>query len=124
MRLACAYNLPAMLLFVGPAHFTDQLFATFCDLATDPSPGVRKTLASSLHELIKIIGKINMKEIKNHEEGFTVCKRKGKGRRCCLRDRIYSNLDCAGCYPLGRPAMNPSNSVPYTAATSFALSSV
>jgi serine/threonine-protein phosphatase 4 regulatory subunit 1 len=56
VRLACAYNLPAMVLFVGAAHFTDQLFATFCDLATDPSPGVRKTLAASLHELIKIIG--------------------------------------------------------------------
>jgi hypothetical protein len=58
VRLACAYNLPAMVLFVGAAHFTDQLFATFCDLATDPSPGVRKTLAASLHELIKIIGKV------------------------------------------------------------------
>ena len=58
VRLACAYNLPAMLLFVGPAHFTDQLFASFCDLATDPSPGVRKTLAAGLHELIKIIGRL------------------------------------------------------------------
>jgi len=55
-RLACAYNLPGMVLFVGAVNFTDQLFSTFCDFATDPSPSVRKTLASSLHELIKIIG--------------------------------------------------------------------
>jgi len=55
-RLACAYNLPGMVLFVGAVNFTDQLFSTFCDFATDPSPSVRKTLAASLHELIKIIG--------------------------------------------------------------------
>jgi len=55
-RQACAYNLPGMVLFVGANNFTDQLFSTFCDFATDPSPLVRKTLAASLHELIKIIG--------------------------------------------------------------------
>ena len=55
-RTACAYNLPGMVLFVGAVNFTDQLFSTFCDFATDPSPGVRRTLAASLHELIKIIG--------------------------------------------------------------------
>jgi len=55
-RQACAYNLPGMVLFVGANNFTDQLFSTFCDFATDPSPLVRKTLAASMHELIKIIG--------------------------------------------------------------------
>lgn len=55
-RQACAYNLPGMVLFVGSANFTDKLFSTFCDFATDPSHLVRKTLAASLHELIKIIG--------------------------------------------------------------------
>merc|ERR1719400_2615882 len=55
-RQACAYNLPGMVLFVGSANFTDKLFSTFCDFATDPSSSVRKTLATSLHELIKIIG--------------------------------------------------------------------
>lgn len=55
-RQACAYNLPGMVLFVGSVNFTDKLFSTFCDFATDPSHLVRKTLATSLHELIKIIG--------------------------------------------------------------------
>jgi len=55
-RQACAYNLPGMVLFVGVQNFTDTLLTTFCDLATDPSPLVRRKLASGLHELIKIIG--------------------------------------------------------------------
>ena len=55
-RQACAYNLPGMVLFVGINNFSDKLFSTFCDFAIDPSPMVRKTLAASLHELIKIIG--------------------------------------------------------------------
>ena len=55
-RQACAYNLPGMVLFVGINNFSDKLFSTFCDFAMDPSPLVRKTLAASLHELIKIIG--------------------------------------------------------------------
>ena len=45
-----------MVHFVGANNFTDQLFSAFCDFATDPDPLVRKTLAASLHELIKIIG--------------------------------------------------------------------
>ena len=55
-RQACAYNLPGMVLFVGANNFSEKLFSTFCDFAADSSPLVRKTLASSLHELIKIIG--------------------------------------------------------------------
>ena len=56
-RQACAFNLPGMALFVGAAHFTDTLLQTFADLAVDPSPLVRRTIASGLHELIKIIGR-------------------------------------------------------------------
>ena len=55
-RQACAYNLPGMVLFVGAQNFSEKLFSTFCDFAADSSPAVRKTLAASLHELIKIIG--------------------------------------------------------------------
>ena len=45
-----------MVLFVGAPNFAEKLFSTFCDFASDSSPMVRKTLAASLHELIKIIG--------------------------------------------------------------------
>ena len=55
-RQACAYNLPGMVLFVGINNFPEKLASTFCDFAVDPSPLVRKTVAASLHELIKIIG--------------------------------------------------------------------
>ena len=55
-RQACAFNLPGMVLFVGANSFAEKLFSTFSDFATDASPTVRKTIASSLHELIKIIG--------------------------------------------------------------------
>ena len=53
-RQACAYNL--QVLFVGTQNFSDKLFSTFYDFAAVSSPAVRKTLAASLHELIKIIG--------------------------------------------------------------------
>ena len=55
-RQACAYNLPGMLLFTGANNFAESLFSTLCELATDPAARVRRTLAASLHELIKIVG--------------------------------------------------------------------
>ena len=51
----CAYNFPAMVLFVGAPGFKDVLYKTFSALASDRCPLVRATIASSLHELAKIL---------------------------------------------------------------------
>lgn len=55
-RRECAYNFPAMVIFVGPSNFIESLYSTFAGLASDPLAKVRKTLASSLHELAKLVG--------------------------------------------------------------------
>ena len=55
-RRECAYNFPAMVIFVGPSSFVESLYSTFAGLAADPVAKVRKTLASSLHELAKLVG--------------------------------------------------------------------
>jgi uncharacterized protein YjbI with pentapeptide repeats len=55
-RKECAYNFPAMVIFVGSSNFVESLYSTFAGLASDPSAKVRKTLASSLHELAKLVG--------------------------------------------------------------------
>ena len=55
-RRECAYNFPAMVIFVGPSSFIESLYSTFAGLAADPVAKVRKTLASSLHELAKLVG--------------------------------------------------------------------
>ena len=55
-RYECAYNFPAMVLFVGAKNFTEFLYSTFADLSYDTSAIVRSTIASSLHELAKMIG--------------------------------------------------------------------
>ena len=54
-RYKCAYNFPAMVLFVGAPDFKDVLYKTFSDLTKDPCALVRATVASSLHELAKIL---------------------------------------------------------------------
>ena len=54
-RYECAYNFPAMVLFVGAPGFKDVLYKTFSGLASDPCPLVRATIASGLHELAKIL---------------------------------------------------------------------
>ena len=56
VRRECAYNFPAMVIFVGPSSFVESLYSTFAGLASDPVAKVRKTLASSLHELAKLVG--------------------------------------------------------------------
>ena len=45
-----------MVIFVGPSSFIESLYSTFAGLAADPVAKVRKTLASSLHELAKLVG--------------------------------------------------------------------
>lgn len=55
-RYCCAYNFPAMVLFAGPKAFKEQLYETFHDLACDPYVKVRRTIASGLHEVAKLLG--------------------------------------------------------------------
>ena len=55
-RRECAFNFPALVLVVGPENFADVLYPTFSDLACDSCPAVRRTLASSLHEIAKLVG--------------------------------------------------------------------
>ena len=55
-RRECAFNFPALVLVVGPENFADVLYPTFNDLACDSCPAVRRTLASSLHEIAKLVG--------------------------------------------------------------------
>ena len=51
----CAFNLPAVLLTIGPQHW-DELLPCFLQLTKDTKFPVRRTLACSLHELGHILG--------------------------------------------------------------------
>ncbi|XP_067680173.1 serine/threonine-protein phosphatase 4 regulatory subunit 4-like [Haliotis asinina] len=55
-RKNCAYNFPAMVLFVGPRSFKSELFSTFSGLCKDPHILVRRTTASGFHEVSKQLG--------------------------------------------------------------------
>jgi len=55
-RRWCAYNFPAMLLFVGADRFADSLLTTFETLVNDPSTIVRRTISCGLHEVCKTLG--------------------------------------------------------------------
>ena len=52
---SCAYNFPAVLDAVGAAKWP-QLTGTYSKLLKCPDKRVKRTLASSLHELAKILG--------------------------------------------------------------------
>ncbi|XP_064489697.1 serine/threonine-protein phosphatase 4 regulatory subunit 4-like [Ornithodoros turicata] len=56
-RNACAYNFPAMVAFVGPHDFKEKLFKPFQDLCRDPHSIVRRTVASGLHEVVRVLGR-------------------------------------------------------------------
>ncbi|XP_067848054.1 serine/threonine-protein phosphatase 4 regulatory subunit 4 [Heptranchias perlo] len=56
VRQNCAYNLPAMILFVDPKHFYSELYPTFSTLCHDPETLVRRTVATGFHEVIKLLG--------------------------------------------------------------------
>lgn len=53
--LSCAYNFPAVLDAIGTARWSD-LTSTYSRLLKIPDKRVRQTLASSLHEVSRIIG--------------------------------------------------------------------
>ncbi|XP_031840992.1 uncharacterized protein LOC116430665 isoform X2 [Nomia melanderi] len=56
-RRCCAFNLPAMFLFVSnSSDDTDALLVTFNALASDHYYMVRKTVASGIHEVAKVLG--------------------------------------------------------------------
>ncbi|KZC09718.1 Serine/threonine-protein phosphatase 4 regulatory subunit 4, partial [Dufourea novaeangliae] len=56
-RRCCAFNMPAMFLFVSySADDTDALLVTFNALASDHYYIVRKTVASGFHEVAKVLG--------------------------------------------------------------------
>ncbi|XP_059505039.1 serine/threonine-protein phosphatase 4 regulatory subunit 4 isoform X4 [Stegostoma tigrinum] len=56
VRQNCAYNLPAMILFVDPKCFYSELYSTFSTLCHDPETLVRRTVATGFHEVIKLLG--------------------------------------------------------------------
>ena len=63
-RYECAYNFPAMVLFAEAKNFSGLMHTIFVILSTDKNAIVRSSIASSLHELAKIIG-TNFDLIKN-----------------------------------------------------------
>ncbi|XP_074642861.1 serine/threonine-protein phosphatase 4 regulatory subunit 4-like [Tubulanus polymorphus] len=55
-RKNAAFNFPAMLLFIGPGKFKDELSQQFSSLCNDAHVLVRKTIASGFHEVAKLLG--------------------------------------------------------------------
>ncbi|XP_032883601.1 serine/threonine-protein phosphatase 4 regulatory subunit 4 isoform X3 [Amblyraja radiata] len=56
VRQNCAYNFPAMILFVNPQCFYTELYPIFSTLCHDPETLVRRTVATGFHEVIKLLG--------------------------------------------------------------------
>ncbi|KAG8126453.1 hypothetical protein E2320_021522, partial [Naja naja] len=55
VRKNCAYNLPAMMIFVDPKNFNLELYSTFFCFCHDPEVPVRHTMASSFYEVAKLL---------------------------------------------------------------------
>ncbi|XP_078516223.1 serine/threonine-protein phosphatase 4 regulatory subunit 4 isoform X2 [Lissotriton helveticus] len=56
VRKNCAFNFPAMIVFVGPKKFQVELYSTFFSLCHDPEVPVRYTMATGFYEVTKILG--------------------------------------------------------------------
>ncbi|XP_037541611.1 serine/threonine-protein phosphatase 4 regulatory subunit 4 [Nematolebias whitei] len=56
IRSNCCYNLPAMLVFVDPAHFLLDLYPSFSSLCRDPEVSVRQNAAATFHQVVKLLG--------------------------------------------------------------------
>ncbi|ELK01166.1 Serine/threonine-protein phosphatase 4 regulatory subunit 4 [Pteropus alecto] len=52
VRKNCAYNFPAMIVFVDPKHFHMELYSTFFCLCHDPEVPVRYTIAICFYEVL------------------------------------------------------------------------
>ncbi|XP_025062063.1 serine/threonine-protein phosphatase 4 regulatory subunit 4 isoform X5 [Alligator sinensis] len=55
VRKNCAYNFPAMIVFVDPKNFHLELYSTFFCLCHDPEVPVRYTMAVGFYEVAKIL---------------------------------------------------------------------
>ncbi|XP_060036948.1 serine/threonine-protein phosphatase 4 regulatory subunit 4 isoform X3 [Erinaceus europaeus] len=55
VRKNCAYNFPAMTVFVDPKNFHMELYSTFFCLCHDPEVPVRYTIAICFHEVSKLL---------------------------------------------------------------------
>ncbi|KAL3873913.1 hypothetical protein ACJMK2_036990 [Sinanodonta woodiana] len=55
-RKNCAFNFPAMVVFIVSKSFKSDLGNVFSSLSKDPNVLVRKTLASGFHEIAKTLG--------------------------------------------------------------------
>ncbi|KAB1277237.1 Serine/threonine-protein phosphatase 4 regulatory subunit 4 [Camelus dromedarius] len=55
VRKNCAYNFPAMIVFVDPKNFHMELYSTFFCLCHDPEVPVRYTIAICFHEVSKLL---------------------------------------------------------------------
>ncbi|XP_052106297.1 serine/threonine-protein phosphatase 4 regulatory subunit 4-like isoform X9 [Mytilus californianus] len=55
-RKNCAYNFPAMVLFIGAKHFKSELLGCFSSLCKDPNVQVRKTVSGGFHEVSRVLG--------------------------------------------------------------------
>ncbi|XP_073466181.1 serine/threonine-protein phosphatase 4 regulatory subunit 4 [Aquarana catesbeiana] len=56
VRKNCAYNFPAMVVFVGVKNFHIELYATFFCLCHDPDLPIRHTMALGFCEVCKLLG--------------------------------------------------------------------
>ncbi|XP_063998397.1 serine/threonine-protein phosphatase 4 regulatory subunit 4 isoform X3 [Pogoniulus pusillus] len=55
VRKNCAYNFPAMIVFVDPKNFQLELYSIFFCLCHDPEVPVRYTMAISFYEVAKLL---------------------------------------------------------------------
>ncbi|KAM9202495.1 LOW QUALITY PROTEIN: serine/threonine-protein phosphatase 4 regulatory subunit 4 [Dugong dugon] len=55
VRKNCAYNFPAMIVFVNPKNFHMELYSTFFCLCHDPEVPVRYTIAICFYEVSKLL---------------------------------------------------------------------
>ncbi|XP_069494085.1 serine/threonine-protein phosphatase 4 regulatory subunit 4 isoform X2 [Ambystoma mexicanum] len=55
VRKNCAFNFPAMIVFVGPKNFQLELYSTFFCLCHDPEVPVRNTMAIGFYEVTKLL---------------------------------------------------------------------
>ncbi|XP_013395913.1 serine/threonine-protein phosphatase 4 regulatory subunit 4-like [Lingula anatina] len=55
-RKNAAFNFPAMVVMTGARQFKTELYPTFSSLCNDPHLAVKKTIAHSFHEVVKLLG--------------------------------------------------------------------
>lgn len=68
----CAYNLPAIVNLIANRADgqLDVIYGIFRDLTADPCYIVRKSVAASIHEIIRILGDFNQNFVKRITHNF------------------------------------------------------